>query len=159
LAAVVEERKRKLAERELIAKSQKRIDELKEQQRTMANEIAQLEGLEFLMMEFTKAKIDAIEARVNGLFEIVRFKLFEQQVNGQEVETCVATVAGVPYPDLNNAMKINAGMDILKTISSYRNVFAPVFVDNAEAVTHLMHMPTQVVQLIVAKQELEIINN
>lgn len=151
--------KKKLYEKEIIAKSNARIDELKQQQRAMANEVAQLEGLEFTIMEFTKAKVEAIEARVNGLFEIVKFKLFDTQINGQEVETCVATVGGVPYPDLNNAAKINAGLDILKAISSYRNIYAPVFIDNAEAVVDILPIPTQSVRLVVAEQQLEVINH
>jgi DNA repair exonuclease SbcCD ATPase subunit len=159
LQSEIEAIKKKLYEKEIIAKSNARIDELKLQQRTMANEIAQLEGTEFLIMEFTKAKVETIEKRVNSMFELVTFRLFEMQVNGQEVETCVAMVEGVPYPDLNNAAKINAGMDILKTISQYRNISAPVFIDNAEAVVELLHIPTQTVRLVVADQTLEVINN
>lgn len=159
LLAEIEIIKKKLYEKELITKSNARIDELQQQQRTMANEIAQLDGIEFAIMEFTKAKVEAIEARVNGLFSIVKFKLFDMQVNGQEVETCVAMVDNVPYPDLNNAMKINAGLDILNAISKYRGFSAPVFVDNAEAVVELLPIPTQTVRLVVADQVLEVINN
>ena len=92
------------------------------------------------------------------MFEIVKFRLFDTQVNGQEVETCVAMVGGVPYPDLNNAAKINAGLDILRTISHYREIYAPVFIDNAEAVVDILPLPTQSVRLVVAEQSLEVIN-
>ena len=68
-------------------------------------------------------------------------------------------VDNVPYPDLNNAKKINAGLDILNAISKYRGFSAPVFVDNAEAVVELLPIPTQTVRLVVADQVLEVINN
>lgn len=86
------------------------------------------------MDAFSKAKVEAVENRINGLFSLVRFKMFEQQINGGEVETCEATVNGVPYSDLNNAMKINAGLDIINAICKSEGVTAPIFIDNAESV-------------------------
>ncbi|WP_276317174.1 hypothetical protein [Anaerosphaera multitolerans] len=40
----------------------------------------------------------------------------------------------MPYNDVNNAGKINAGLDIINTLSEHYDIYAPVFVDNAESV-------------------------
>jgi chromosome segregation ATPase len=99
--------KAKLAKKETIERNEARIKELEKQLREQSEELAQLEGIEFTMAAFSKARIEAVENRINGLFSLVKFKMFEQQINGGEVETCEATVNGVPYSDLNNAMTIN----------------------------------------------------
>ena len=75
----------------------------------------------------------------------------EQQINGGEVETCKATVDGVPYEDLNNAMKINAGLDIINAICKSLNLTAPIFCDNAEAVNELIETNSQVIRLVVSE--------
>lgn len=132
-----------------VERGQKRIAELKEQIRANAQEMATLEKQEFTIAAFSKAKVEAIEGRINGMFELVKFKMFETQINGQEVETCEATVGGVPYSSLNHAMTINAGLDIINTISRKNNVFAPIFIDNAEAVNTLLPTNAQMVRLVV----------
>ena len=65
-------------------------------------------------------------------------------------EFCEVAVNGVPYSDLNNAMRINVGLDVIRTLSEYYKFNAPVFVDNAESVTDLLPMPEhQVIRLVV----------
>jgi len=147
--AQIDSIKARLAKRSDIERNEKRIAELENSLRTQSQELAELEGIEFTMQQFAKARVEAVEGRINALFGMVRFKLFEQQINGGEVETCVATVGGVPYPDLNNAMKINAGLDIINAISQFEDIAAPIFIDNAEAVNQLLPMRSQVVRLVV----------
>lgn len=153
-SAQIDTLKAKLAKRDTIERNDQRIAELESQLRNMSQELADLERVEYTMQQFAKAKVEAIEGKINSLFSLVRFKLFEQQINGGEVETCVATVAGVPFPDLNNAMKINAGLDIISAIAKYEGVSAPIFVDNAEAVNTLLSLDTQVVRLVVTTDEI-----
>jgi exonuclease SbcC len=127
---------------ETISKGNDRIKELQDQESTLALQLAALEGSEFAIMEFTKAKVDAIERRINGKFRNVRFKMFTQQVNGGEAETCETLVNSngsfVPFPDANNAARINAGIDIINTLCQHYDVYAPIFIDNRESVTKLI---------------------
>lgn len=141
--------KKRLANRDYIERAEKRIEELRKQLAEQSQELANLEQVEFAIQEFTRTKIDKIEQSVNSLFQIVRFKMFDRQINGGEAETCVCTVDGVPYSDLNNAMKVNAGLDIINTLSSINNVSAPIFIDNRESVTKLITLESQLVNLIV----------
>lgn len=130
-----------------------RIKELEASENEMANKLAELEGLEFGIESFERAKMDELEKRVNGRFSLVKFKLFEKQINGAEVPACVTLINGVPYSDANNASKINAGLDIINTLSDHYKVFAPVFVDNAEAVNKLIDVESQLIKLVVTNDK------
>lgn len=144
---------RRLAKREQNAKNAERIKELEEELRSQSQALAELEGIEYTIACFSKAKVGMIEDRVNAMFKIVRFKMFEQQVNGGESETCEAMVDGVPYSDLNNAGRINAGLDIINAICNFEKVYAPIFIDNAESVNELLPTTSQSVRLIVTEDE------
>lgn len=153
VSAEIDEIKKRLAKKETIDKNNARITELENQLREQSNELASLEGIEFTMAAFSKARVEAIENRINGLFSIVKFKMFEQQINGGEVETCEATVNGVPYSDLNNAMKINAGLDIINAICKAEDISAPIFIDNAESVNQLLTTASQMIRLVVTEDD------
>ena len=139
-----------------VDKADERIEELKAQEKQLAQAQAQIERDEFLLNKFTKSMTEQIETRVNSMFEIVKFKMFEQQINGGESETCVCTVNGVSYPDLNNAMKIQAGLDIIKTLSAYYKVSAPIFIDNRESVVSIGKQDAQIINLVVSKDDKEL---
>ena len=139
----------KLHNRETIANSNKRIKELEDEYKTSQDELARLEGIEFTIQQFCKARIEHVESRINGMFKLVRFKMYEQQINGGEIETCEATVDGVPFSDLNNAMKINAGLDIINAICRANGIVAPIFIDNRESVSDIVSTQSQIVNLIV----------
>ena len=83
---------------------------------------------------FVMAKSNLITDKVNANFNIVNFKLFEVQINGGINPTCVATVNGVPFADLNTAMKIKAGLDIINALNKVNNIIAPIWIDNSESV-------------------------
>jgi DNA repair exonuclease SbcCD ATPase subunit len=139
----------KLALKEVIENSEARILFLETEQRTLSQELADYEKREFVVMEFSKAKITEVEKRINSMFQLVKFKMFETQINGGEVETCEAMVNGVPFSDLNNAMRINAGLDIIGALSRHHNITAPIFIDNAESINEIIVTDSQLIRLIV----------
>lgn len=149
IQAAIEELTIVLSKRDIIESNNKRIAELESQMKSQSVELAALEGIEFTIQEFGKARIEAIEQKINGLFQHVKFKMFEKQINGGEIETCEAMVGGVPFSDLNNAGKINAGLDIINAICKSEAIAAPIFVDNAEAVNVLLDTQSQMVRLVV----------
>ena len=149
----------KLSVRSVIEKNNARIAELENNLQTLAQQLAELEGIEFTIQQFSKAYVEKVEERVNSMFSLVRFRMFEQQINGGEVETCVATVDGVPYPDLNNAMRINAGLDIINCISRHEGITAPIFIDNSESINRIMDTEGQQVRLYVSEDEKLTVNN
>ena len=66
--------------------------------------------------QFVAIKSSMLENTINANFKMVEFKLFNELINGGIEETCEATINGVPYASVNNAGKINAGLDIHKCI-------------------------------------------
>ena len=142
-----------LLKEQQIQKAEDRIKELSEQETKLAKELASLEGDEFAILNFTKAKIDTMESRINGRFKYVSFKMFAQQVNGGEVECCEALINGVPFSDANNAAKINAGIDIINVLCKHYDIYAPIFIDNRESVTNLIECDSQIVNLIVSEPD------
>lgn len=52
--------------------------------------------------------------------------------------------------NLNSAAKLNAGLDIISALSKASGVQLPVWVDNAESVTDLLPVDTQVIRLAVS---------
>lgn len=127
----------------------KRIDELKNAEREKREAAAKTELMERELKEFTEAKINMIGEAVNSKFGIVKFKLFDHQINGGYTECCEATVKGVPYRDLNYAMKINAGLDVIRTLQRYYDTYVPVFVDNRESINELGEIDSQLICLEV----------
>jgi chromosome segregation ATPase len=128
-----------------------RIKNLKENEKTLAKEYERLEGELFLIEEFIRTKVSMLNKKINSKFKLARFKLFETQVNEGIKECCEVTYGGVPYRSLNNAMRINIGLDICETISKHYGVELPVIIDNAEAVTNVYKTTSQQIKLVVVK--------
>lgn len=128
---------------------QKRVIELETQQQKLAAEKNLLDETSFLIDEFVKAKVDMLEESINSHFEYARFKMFNVLVNGNVEECCETTYKGVPYRSMNNAARMNVGLDIINALTKFYNVTAPVFIDNAEAVTDFIKCNSQTIKLVV----------
>jgi exonuclease SbcC len=150
LRMIIDDLKKQLATKQQRERILARIEELNNQERTMAQELANLEGIEFSIEQFTKAKMDTLESRINGKFKKVRFKMFEEQINGGQVEACTTLIDGVPYADANTASKIQAGLDIINAFSEHYDVYAPVWIDNRESVIRLPETNSQLINLFVS---------
>ena len=84
--------------------------------------------------------------------------MFDHKINGALKPICECTVAGVPYSDLNNAARINAGLDIINAMCRYKDVYAPCFIDNAESINEVLPMRSQRIDLLVSTdKELQVI--
>ena len=129
------------------------IRRLDEEARTLAQQLSDVDRDEDTMRRYTRARIEAMEQRVNSLFRTVRFRLFEYTNEGGEVDTCVPLVGddGVPYPVANTAAQVWAGLEIIRVLQQHAGVSAPVFVDGAERVTHFPRMNHQAILLKVAQ--------
>lgn len=127
----------------------KRINELEQEQQRLINEKNIVDETAFLLDEFVKAKVEMLEDTINKHFTITTFKMANVLVNGSVEDCCETMVDGVPYRSLNNAARINAGIDIINALTKFYNVTAPVFIDNAEAVTKFVNCNSQTIKLIV----------
>ncbi|WP_404407673.1 hypothetical protein [Jeotgalibacillus malaysiensis] len=131
-----------------------RIQQLEDEERKLARRFEKLNKEEFLMDEFVRTKVNLLEEKINSKFKHARFKLFKDQVNGGLAETCKTTFNGVEYDaGLNNAAKINVGIDIINTLSEHYGLLVPTFVDNAEAVVEMISTNSQMIKLIVSGED------
>lgn len=146
-----------LAKELTLADAKKRIAELQAEQRTAAAEVEQMDRLIAMCEEFTRYRVQAITESVNSKFRLTRWRLFTEQVNGGLADCCEPMdMNGSTFEGTNNAMKINIGMDIIDTLSVHFGRRVPLFVDNAESVTHLQPIGSQVVRLVVSEQDKEL---
>lgn len=153
LNADLEEINKKLSLQGQNEKIDERIKELEKQEKELAKAYEEQQRIIYLCEEYTKAYVDLVSDKINDSFDLVKFKLFENQINGGITETCEVTFEGVPYSDLNNAAKINAGLDVINSLSEKLGLKVPIFIDNAESVNELIKTDTQLVRLVVSKDK------
>lgn len=145
-----------------IAMSQKnieideRIEELQAEQREVAQKIADVEKMLYLLDELIKYKLNKISDSINSQFEMVNFILFKSQLNGGIAETCECQYNGIPFGSLNSAARIQCGLDIIRTLQRMYGVFVPVFVDNRESCTNIPTMDCQVISLVVSPTDTDL---
>ena len=150
------------AQRDIISKeslleySRKRVEELREDARNAAQCLEAIEGMLFLIDEYSRYKTKFVEDSINSLFRIARFRLFREQANGGVEDRCDVVYEGVPYISVNNGAKINVGIDIINTLSRSYGVSVPLFVDNAESVTKIESSDTQIIRLVVSENDKEL---
>lgn len=144
---------KKLAAKDKNESIKTRIQQLLKQERDLAEQIAELEGQEYLCEEYLKTKVELLESSINAKFKYVNFKLFETQVNGGINECCEALINGVPFSNANTASQINAGIDIINALCQQYSVQAPIFIDNRESVNEIIECNSQLINLIVSNDK------
>lgn len=136
----------------------RRIACLEAEEKALAAQYEETERDLYLCDLFTRTKVSAINEKVGAKFKSVRFRLFQEQLNGGVKEDCEVMIPCeggrlVPYAFANNAARINAGLEIISTFSEHWKVRMPVFIDNAESVAHLIGIGTQTVRLVVSEED------
>lgn len=142
--------KQRMTAKSIVERQDKRIAEHKARETELNQELATYDNGLRLAEKFTQAKMQDIEEKVNSNFQLVRWKLFDTQENGGIKACCRATVNGIEYRgNLNSAMKMNAGLDIINTLSRVVGLLVPVFMDNSEGIQKLISTDAQLIQTIV----------
>lgn len=159
LQKMLDDVKEKLSWKKNNEEIEKKIDLYKSQEKELAKIYEEKQRVLYLCEEYTRVYTDLVQNKINNLFKDVNFRLFKTLVNGGIEEVCDVMVNGVPYSDVNNAGKINAGLDVINTLSKHFEKQVPIFVDNAESVNKLIDTDSQIVKLYVSNdKKLKIIN-
>ena len=142
----------------LAEKQEERKNELIEEEKKKSTRYGELENQLYLLDEFIRTKVSLLTEKINSHFQIVEWKLFDTAINGGLEEVCEPTVDGRPFSGgLSNGERINAGADIVNTLSRLKQVSVPIFIDNAEGVTNWKVMvEPQLIQLIATKGQKEL---
>ena len=157
--ALIYEAKTALKDRDTIQRYDAEIRELNERGDALVQTLADIEKIEAQIKGYTKAKVEKVEEEINGKFPgTLSFRLYDETLQGDFVETCIPLVDGVPYGTANTAGKLNAGLEAIKVLSGHYGVTAPVFIDNRERVLDIIEMgEIQVINLKVEDAQLQII--
>lgn len=142
--------KSQIAKKDYNKQLDNRIEELLLTEKNLGCKIAQFEKQVMLCELFIRTRVNLLETSINAKFKHVSFKMFKEQVNGALDETCEALINGVPFSMANTASQINAGLDIINTLSKLYGVQVPVFIDNSEAINDILRVDTQVIKLLVS---------
>ena len=119
------------------AKKELRIEQLKAEQRDLAQLIMDQERKRDLLEAFNKTKVNLVTNKINEHFKMVDWVLFQPQINGGYRDVCWATVKGSSVEGLlNNSDKILAKADICCGFQNAHGYQMPIFIDDMESINN-----------------------
>lgn len=137
-------------------KIRNRIEELEAEESVLNQAHEEHRIMSWKCEQFILSKINYINNLILDKFNMANFVLFRKNISNDGIEQCCDTLVNdVPYKSINDAARINVGMDIISTFIDYYGVAVPIFVDNAESVTDLnmINGKTQIIRLVVSKDD------
>jgi DNA repair exonuclease SbcCD ATPase subunit len=132
---------------------QRLITGIEEERENLMTTLDQLHQQKDIALEFNERASSLLEDSVNAHFSFVQWRMFRELLNGTAEPYCECMVRGIPFSDLNSADRINAGLDIINTLSGIYKVSAPIIIDNAESVNNLMETTGQQIRLYVSEDD------
>ncbi len=139
-----------ISKAEFVEETKARIQRLKEEEKAIAKEYQENHRIISLIDDFNRKKCEIFTEKINKKFELVKWKLFENNINGSIDLVCECLFNGVPYSKtLNTESKLLAGLDCINTLSKYYNLSVPIFIDNRESVTNIIPVDAQVINFVV----------
>jgi hypothetical protein len=136
-----------LSQADSIKKGRARIAELEAEEKSLAQKIANIDKQLQEIQDYQQEISSIVESAVNGKFSHVKFKLFNNLINGSIEDCCEATLNGVPYPDCSYGQKILIGIDIINVLAEHYEYSVPLFIDNAESLTIPIEAKSQTIKL------------
>lgn len=151
LQAQIDEINRKLSSLDKNKAIDERISQIKQEQLENAQQIANIQKELHLLNEFKSIKANEVMKSVNDPFQVVKWKLFDVNQKGEDVDVCKCMIDGVSYDaQLNHGNRIQADIDIIQAFQKLYNVKLPVFIDDCESIdsNKIPQLDTQVIKLV-----------
>lgn len=131
----IESTDRKLGQTAINERIEKRVSDLKEEQRIVGQNILKQEHILYLLEDFSRYKISKLEEDVNSYFNLIKWKFFSANINGGYTEVCKALVDGEDYDKLlNKSDKLLCQTDLVLGFQKAANVSLPVIIDDSESI-------------------------
>lgn len=112
----------------------KRIAELEQERRDIAQKITDVQAQLDLLKKFSRKKNELLEDDVNEYLEFCHVKMFIPLVNGDTEECCDFTYRGEPYSrNMNHGARILTEIDICNAFQKRCGVELPIMVDDTES--------------------------
>lgn len=156
---------RKIAESNT-EKDEKRLEELRAEQRTQEQNKTNAEKILDLLDELDKAKNETLSDSINSHFSLVKWKLFELNKSGGYKSVCIPTVNGksILTTMSNKGNRILGRVDICNSIQKISGMSVPIILDDSESLDSTNQkkvaemVDSQLIMLIVNDSEnLEIV--
>lgn len=138
-------------------KQEARINDLKQQLRSCAQDLAIQEKLEHQLKAYKQEHADIVSNKVNVMLKRCHVTMMEQNKSGNFVPSCTITTGGIVSTVYNAAEKILTGIDISEAFSKHHNLNMPLFIDNAEGISPENDIETerQIIKLVVREGDME----
>ena len=154
LKAIVNRNREILIRRDSARSLESRIADLEQQQHAAGVHIGIIEQMIVLIEKFVQDRCAVLEESINSQFPTLRWKLFDIQINGGILDTCVCMIpceSGlVSYESANTAAQVHADLEIVDVLSRHYDVSIPVFIDNAERCNTIPALGAQTITLSVS---------
>lgn len=149
-----------LGNRQQYDKIQSLIAGINDEQKELVRQLSELERKEDVANRYQDRQNAILEERINEHFSLVKWRMFRTVNNGGDPfdePYCECYVDGVAYHDgLNQAARLNAGLDICNALCKHYNVSAPIIIDNSESSLNILSTTGQQLRLEVFDSELQI---
>ena len=123
---------KKLGLKDEIGKEEKDIEALREELRSVANAIAELEGLIFTAKAWEDERNNIVSYRINHELEASKIEMFSTQKNGETVSDCVVlNKQGVRMSSTNFSDRILIAIDMQMLFMRKMGVRLPIWVDES----------------------------
>ena len=149
----ISELRERLAVKMLYENVLKQIENLGVQRKSLQEQLDNIDEKIANTTAYQRRACEVLEDIVNKNFVFVMWSMFRRQVDGTDKPWCECSVNGVPFSDLNSAMKINAGIDITNTLKKSYDIDVPCLVDNAETILEPFYKGGQQIRFKVTEDD------
>lgn len=157
ILALIDRNNAVLTKYSVAEETQARIKTYESELQSNGTKLSETELLLGAIEQFAQDRCSALEDNINGHFKTVKWKLFNEQINGGIAECCEAMVECdgnlVPYRSANTARQISCDIEIADVLMAQHGVKITLFVDNKERITALPQVDTQVITLAVSADD------
>lgn len=134
IRADIEQVNKKLASVSINESIDKRIAELEQERRDIAQKITDVQAQLDLLKKFSRKKNELLEADVNKYLSFCTVRMFRPLVNGDTEECCDFTYRGEPYSrNMNHGARILTEIDICNAFQKRCGVELPIMTDDTES--------------------------
>lgn len=145
----------KLAQIRLAHTQKARIEELTGRQDELKVQAETVEYNIKLCEDFNRKKAELLDDKINSRFRTLKFRLFKELNNGGIEDDCEAMIPCdgvlVPFKSANTASRMNAGLEVIDTLSAHYGLSLPIFIDGCESCCHPLDTNAQQIRLYVSE--------
>ena len=115
-----------------------KIEALRQKKVDLAQQRADCEKILHQLSILAMKKNLTLEDQVNKHFEIVKWKLFDIQKNGEVKDACIPFIDGYRFgQSTNTGRELLAKLDIINGLQRFYETYLPVFVDGTECLSEV----------------------